>query len=92
MAAWPLIPEPKTVNLNHTFWGATDGAPAGGVAYLAQATDGYLWMATWSGKLFRFDGRRFERIELPRSDRLNSMSVYSIFAPQSGGTLVRLYL
>jgi signal transduction histidine kinase/ligand-binding sensor domain-containing protein len=85
VAAWPLIPEPKTVNLNHTFWGAKDGAPAGGVAYLAQATDGYLWMATWSGKLFRFDGRRFERIELPRSDRLNSMSVYSIFAPQSGG-------
>jgi signal transduction histidine kinase/ligand-binding sensor domain-containing protein len=85
-AAWPLDRDVPFGGLRHTGWTAKDGAPSGGVIALAQTTDGYLWIATQqSGGLYRFDGRLFEHVEMPRSKQLSSAVIYKLFAPKSGG-------
>src|ERR1700733_13060228 len=78
-----LSPDKKLVDLRHTAWGAKEGAP--GISALAQTSDGYLWIRSDSGSLFRFDGLRFEHIELPGDDSLCSKIVYQLLAPNTGG-------
>jgi ligand-binding sensor domain-containing protein len=43
-------------------WTARDGAPASTIRQITQTPDGYLWLATHSEGLVRFDGVRFERV------------------------------
>lgn len=44
-------------------WQADDGLPENRVVGVVQATDGFLWVATQGG-LVRFDGVRFQRVDL----------------------------
>jgi signal transduction histidine kinase/ligand-binding sensor domain-containing protein len=46
-------------------WMAEDGLPDNRVIGLAQTSDGYLWVTT-QGALVRFDGVRFQRINIDR--------------------------
>ena len=54
----------------HSRWTRYDGAPTP-VYDLAQARDGYLWVAA-AGALYRFDGIDFEKIEPVSETRLGS--------------------
>src|SRR6266481_2548328 len=47
-------------------WQAEDGLPENRVVGVVQSSDGFLWVATQSG-LVRFDGVRFQRVDLARS-------------------------
>jgi signal transduction histidine kinase/ligand-binding sensor domain-containing protein len=78
-----LSPDLQIRQLYHTAWTAAEGAPTG-VEFMAQTSDGYLWIAAAAG-LFRFDGIRFERIDSVRGRRLPSSNVLTLHAPRTGG-------
>jgi ligand-binding sensor domain-containing protein/signal transduction histidine kinase len=47
-------------------WQAEDGLPENRVVGVVQSSDGFLWVATQNG-LVRFDGVRFQKVDLPDS-------------------------
>ncbi len=76
-------------------WLAEDGLADNRVVGLAQAADGYLWVATQGG-LVRFDGIRFQRVTLPSSPDLIAGTMRALMldrkgrvwlAKEEGGTL-----
>lgn len=69
--------------LHHTQWTIQSGVPSD-ISFIVQTRDGYIWMAA-NGRLFRFDGVEFERVERVGAELLPSERVYSIWAPPGGG-------
>jgi len=77
-------PAPRLLELfNHTAWSALDDAPVD-VLNFAQTSDGWLWLATPTG-LFRFDGKRYERMDAIDGNKLVSTNVLALYAPPDGG-------
>jgi signal transduction histidine kinase/ligand-binding sensor domain-containing protein len=75
--------------LFHTQWTAQTGAPTG-VAYIAQTSDGFLWLAT-SGGLFRFDGVEFERFTGTEHVPLLSQNIFTLHATSDGDLWIGHY-
>lgn len=74
--ALPSLPSLPPTPFHNTAWRVAQGAPAD-VWALAQARDGYLWLATGFG-LYRFDGERFERLEPPAPGRFLSQNMTAL--------------
>jgi signal transduction histidine kinase/ligand-binding sensor domain-containing protein len=70
----------------HTAWGALDGAPVD-ILNITQTSDGWLWLAAGTG-LYRFDGKRYERVDSVEGHALLSSSVRTLYAPPEGGLWV----
>jgi signal transduction histidine kinase/ligand-binding sensor domain-containing protein len=70
----------------HTAWGAIENGPVDVLA-LAQGADGWLWLASSTG-LFRFDGKRYERLDSVEGHSLLSSNVMALYAPPEGGLWV----
>ena len=77
-----LNPDIRLADYNHVSWTTKDGAPAE-VKALAQTTNGWLWLGTNTG-LFRFDGLRFERYELPSADDFAKRRITELRAHTNG--------
>src|ERR1700730_11293356 len=60
-----------------TSWSERDGLPSSAVRAIAQDSDGYLWLATFSG-LLRFDGTRFVNWSEHVEPSLPSEEVWSL--------------
>lgn len=70
----------------HTGWGALDSAPID-ILNIAQTSDGWLWLAAGTG-LYRFDGKRYERVDSVEGHPLLSSNVRTLYAPPEGGLWV----
>lgn len=73
------------LQLQHTVWLATAGAPAD-VWAISQTLDGWLWFGSPTG-LYRFDGIRFEKVDLQQPPAMSS-EVSALFATASGELLI----
>jgi len=87
--AWPALAlaqpadaPPGFQDLDHTIYGALQGAPTA-VNALAQAPDGFLWIGTSEG-LYRFDGSHFQRHRLADGRNLPDADVTALLARPSG--------
>src|SRR6516225_9368376 len=84
LASLPAVAQSRLLALyTHTAWSALDDAPAD-VVNIVQTSDSWLWLATPTG-LFRFDGRRYERMDAIGGHKLLSANVLALYAPQDGG-------
>jgi signal transduction histidine kinase/ligand-binding sensor domain-containing protein len=81
-AAQALNPSVRLSDYHHTTWTAKDGAPSEVLA-MAQTPDGWLWLAGIGG-LYRFDGVRFERYQMPQADDAARHRINNLFAPANG--------
>jgi signal transduction histidine kinase/ligand-binding sensor domain-containing protein len=78
-ADWESIPVSQDYVLRA--WDVEDGLPNNNVESITQASDGYLWMATWSG-IARFDGLRFTTFA--KGSGLDANEVNVVFSARDG--------
>ncbi len=88
-SAWALSTEGSLRDLKHTSFGPKEGAPSA-IDAIAQTKDGFLWLGAQSG-LYRFDGERFEHVQLQAEKPLPG-AAYSLLAPGSGGLWIGFQL
>ncbi len=78
-----LDPTSHISQYGHSVWRVQDGYFGGVPTYIAQTTDGYIWVRTYSG-LFRFDGVQFVRWSAQSGEELPSTSVNTILGARDG--------
>ena len=93
------LPAAETAPVDDSFstrvWQAEDGLPENRVVGVVQSADGFLWVATQGG-LVRFDGVRFQRVDLANSPGVIAGTMRGLLldhagkiwlAKEEGGTL-----
>jgi ligand-binding sensor domain-containing protein len=81
--AHALDPTRHISQYGHTAWRVRDGSLGARPNAIAQAADGYLWIATDAG-LLRFDGVRFVAWTPPGGKQLPSPVIWSLLAARDG--------
>src|SRR5258708_7132573 len=77
--AYALDSSLQVSQYGHSSWRIIDGVLPGIPYYLAQTSDGYLWIGTTAG-LARFDGVRFVRFPVAGSSQsIGSSAIVSLF-------------
>jgi signal transduction histidine kinase/ligand-binding sensor domain-containing protein len=72
---------PETQDFYHTAWSESG---IGAVKDIQQAPDGYLWLTTSKG-IFRFDGVRFQSLDVVTAGAVRGADIDSVFLAPSGG-------
>jgi signal transduction histidine kinase/ligand-binding sensor domain-containing protein len=78
-----LAQEQRLSQYAHRAWLIRDGFFNGAVMTIAQTTDGYIWVGTFSG-LYRFDGSRFEPWVSPDGKKLPSNVIDALLGARDG--------
>lgn len=79
-------PGPSIGDYQHTVWTERDGVPPN-ISVMAQSNDGWLWFGSPNG-LYRFDGIRFERVEINGAQRSHTPTISMLYARSSGGLAI----
>jgi len=74
-------------NYQVTAWGIAEGLPQSSVTGIVELPDGALWLSTFGG-LVRFDGVRFEVLDLANVAGLPSNRITALAAAPRGGLLL----
>jgi signal transduction histidine kinase/ligand-binding sensor domain-containing protein len=82
-----LDPEKHVTQYMHTSWGIQDGSAPTGLLQIAQTTDGYLWFASDSQGLYRFDGVRFLPWTLSATSKAIN-TIVNVYGDHAGGLWV----
>ena len=82
MPAWALDRERTLGQFHHTAWTVRDGAPTD-VWAIAQTADGWMWFGAPDG-LHRFDGVRFESVDLQPADVSQPKAISTLLALETG--------
>jgi signal transduction histidine kinase/ligand-binding sensor domain-containing protein len=80
--AYGLDPDKRITQYIHTSWRTQDGSLPAGMFSITQTADGFLWLVSLPGDVYRFDGVRFVRWPVPPGPSGR------IFADSAGGLWV----
>jgi signal transduction histidine kinase/ligand-binding sensor domain-containing protein len=67
----------------HTSWRTQDGSMPAGMFSITQTSDGFLWLLSLPGDVYRFDGIRFLPWRFPAG--LSNRPLAKVFADHAGG-------
>ena len=81
-AAYGLDPGKRVNQYIHTSWRIQDGSLPAGMFSITQTSDGFLWLLSLPGDVYRFDGVRFVRWPVPPGPS------GKVFADSAGGLWV----
>jgi signal transduction histidine kinase/ligand-binding sensor domain-containing protein len=87
-SAWAVDATRSLAQLRHTSWTARDGAPSDVIEF-AQTADGFLWLATARG-LVRFDGQRFDPVNLFPNDAPRPQNLSTLFVRPDGALWIAM--
>ena len=79
-----LDPNKRLTQYLHNSWGIQDGSAPAGISAIAQTSDGYLWLASDSQGLYRFDGVRFLPWTLYANGKTIS-TIVNVYGDHAGG-------
>ena len=82
-AVHALDPTKRLTQYIHTSWRIQDGSLPAGMYHITQTSDGFLWLLSLPGDIYRFDGVRVLPWPLPAGVPFNRAS--NIFADHEGG-------
>ena len=85
-AAYGLDPGKRVNQYIHTSWRIQDGSLPAGMFSIAQTSDGFLWLLSLAGDVYRFDGVRFVRWPVPTdpSGKVFADSAGGVWSPRKG--------
>ncbi|HTR25855.1 MAG TPA: two-component regulator propeller domain-containing protein [Terriglobales bacterium] len=81
-----LDPNKRLTQYIHTSWRIQDGSLPTGMHEIKQTSDGFLWLVSLPGDIYRFDGVRFVQWHLPAGVPFKSAS--NVLADHAGGLWV----
>src|SRR5271165_4154665 len=81
---YALDPNKRLTQYAHTSWRIQDGSAPSGMYSVTQTSDGFLWLLSNRGEIYRFDGVQFRRWRSPAGAEAIGR-VRNIVADHSGG-------